>query len=99
MNDYFKFWKMFLAKAKNKTLTVEEYDKECSRADWFYYFSDMNLSPLAMDTLLEVAKLDERFAAIYNREHAKRFNNESFYPIDNSERSYSYPFPSVKPAE
>jgi len=95
--NYFEHWKQFVNDASTGKLTIEEYDKACSKADWFYYMSDMNLSPVAMNSINEAAEFNDAFKRIYNREHAKRFNNESFYPADDTSRKYEYPFKLKQP--
>jgi hypothetical protein len=90
--NYNQYWQDVKNRADNKTLAVEEYDKLVSKADWFYYFSDSNLSPLEMNTLFTIAtEGSNEFKSLYNREHAKRFNNESFYPASDA-RKYTPPF-------
>ena len=90
--NYFQHWQDFVSVAKSGKLTVAEYDKACSGADWFFYFSDMNLSPVEMDSIKEASEFNDEFKIIYNREHAKRFNNESFYPASDNTRKYESPY-------
>ncbi len=94
-NGYFKYW----SKIGSGNITLEEYEDACKKADWFYHFSDQNLSGFHMESLYKAATNNDSFAAIYNREHAKRFNTESFYPPQDKERVYKYPFPEIKPAD
>jgi hypothetical protein len=44
-----------------------------------------------MDCLREAAMCDDKFKTIFNRESAKRFDNESFYPADGSHGKYEPP--------
>lgn len=93
--NYFQHYQDIVDRAKAGTLPVEEYDKACSNADWFYYFSDMNLSGFHMECLRNAADHNDDFKRIFNRESAKRFNNKSFYPTDDTSRKYEYPYPEV----
>lgn len=94
--NYFQYYKDILDRANAGTLPLEEYDKACSNADWFYYMSDSNLSGYHMDCLHEAAAHNDRFKNIYNREHARRFNTTSFVTDDHP---YKPPFESVDEAE
>jgi hypothetical protein len=90
--NWFQHWHDVKARAEKGELSVEEFDQLVSNADWFYYMSDMNLSSLHMDTLQEIAeKGSDEFKRIWNRESARRFNNDSFYP----DGGYEYPYPEV----
>jgi hypothetical protein len=91
MNKYQQFYQNLLDQAKAGTLLEYDYDRACSSADWFYYMSDSNLSGFHMDCLREAAMCDDKFKTIFNRESAKRFDNESFYPADGSHGKYEPP--------
>lgn len=95
--NYFQYYNDILDRAKAGTLPLEEYDKACSNADWFYYMSDMNLSGFHMDCLHEAANHNDRFKLIYNREHAKRFNTPSWGWTE--DRPYKPPFESIEEEE
>lgn len=96
--NHIQYWQEIKDKADRGNLTAKEYEDLLSKADWFYYMSDQNLSPLEMQTLRDIAEQGtNEFKSLYNREHAKRFNNESFYPKERGE-SYGYPYPEIKPA-
>ena len=88
--NYFQHWQQFVNDAQSGKLTIAEYDKACSSADWFYYMSDMNLSPVAMDSIKKAAEFNDDFKIIYNREHAKRFSNG--FVANDKTRKYESPF-------
>jgi hypothetical protein len=88
--NYFQYYNDILDRAKAGTLPLEEYDKACSNADWFYYMSDAPLSGHHMDCLREAADHNDDFKLIYNREHARRFNTPSFGWTE--DRKYTPPF-------
>jgi len=72
--------------------TLEEYKDLCSRHDWYWYMSDMNLSPWPSKRLLELAKENGvEWQKIYNEHHAQCFHNKTFYP-DDVEDTYKPPF-------
>ena len=98
MFNHKQHWSEIKTKADKGELTLEKFSELVSKADWFYYMADQNLSPLEMDTLFTIANTgSDDFKRTWNREHAKRFNNESFYPKDDPARHYTYPFPDLQP--
>lgn len=90
-HPFYKFWNDLIDRAEN--LPPDEYRKAISRMDWFPHFSEMNLSDYNLHAAAEIARIgSDDLKKVYNEEHAKRYDNESFYPKGDPDRNYSPPF-------